>query len=313
MTDTATLVRRDARRTKVRRSDLRAVRAQERAAWVLSAPFLLILVVFSLVPLAMALVVSLTDTQASDLRSLGAVNFVALESYSKVMSDPAFQGAMLNTGVMTVIGVPLTVGAGMLLALALNTGIQRLRATYRAAFYLPVVTNIVAAAVIWQYAFTIDGPVNSALAVFGLGNVNWLGSPSTATGLVIVLASWRNVGTAMILFLAGLQAIPQETYEAAAMDGAGFWRNLWSITMPLLRPTMLLASVLITITYLNIFDEPFLLTRGGPTGSTRTVGLWVYEQFGFGNISNAMAGSFLLIAFVALISVVQVRMLRSKT
>ena len=131
--------------------------------------------------------------------------------------------------------------------------------------------------------------------------------------VVILLGVWKNFGTAMVLFLAGLQTIPADVYEAAALDGAGPWRKLRSITIPLLRPTTLLVSVLITVFYLQVFDEPFLLTDGGPLGSTQSMALYTYHQFGFGDYGMAAASSYVLVVVVAVVSVIQFRSLRSKT
>lgn len=211
-----------------------------------------------------------------------------------------------------MIGVPLTIGIGLALAILLGSGIRRLRPVFRAAIYLPVIANIVAASVIWKYALTYEGPVNEALAAIGIAGPNWLGDPAWGVTSVILLTVWRNVGTAMVLFLAGLQAVPEEVYEAAAIDGAGPWRRIVHMTLPLLRPTTLLVTVLITVMYMNIFEEPYLLTGGGPLDSTRSISLWVYQQFGYGNIAASMAGSFVLILLVAVVSVVQFRMLRPK-
>ncbi|UJP10517.1 sugar ABC transporter permease [Microbacterium sp. KUDC0406] len=249
---------------------------------------------------------------ARDIRDPLGVNFTGFEAFAKIIGNPGFQSAFLNTVMFVVLCVPLSMGIGFMLALMLNNGIRRLRTFFRAAAYVPVITNIVAAAVIWQYAFSISGPVNTAFAGFGLPQPNWLGEPGWAITTVVMMGVWRTAGTCMILFLAGLQAVPEEIYEAASTDGAGRWRTLWSITLPLLRPTTLLVTVLQTVSFLNIFEEPYLLTKGGPLGSTKSIAVWVYEQFGFGNISASMAGSVLLLVLVGIVAIVQFRLLRPK-
>ncbi|QTV79937.1 carbohydrate ABC transporter permease [Microbacterium sp. NIBRBAC000506063] len=260
----------------------------------------------------LALSTSLTDMTARDLRDPFNVNFTGLDGFIAVLGNASFQSAFGNTIMFVVLCVPLSMALGMALALMLNNGIRRLRTFFRAAAYVPVITNIVAAAVIWQYAFSITGPVNSALGELGVPGLNWLGEPGSAITTVVMMGVWRTAGTCMILFLAGLQAVPEEVYEAAATDGAGPFRRFWSITLPLLRPTTLLVTVLMTVSFLNIFEEPYLLTKGGPLGSTKSIALWVYEQFGFGNISASMAGSVLLLILVAVVAIVQFRMLRPK-
>ncbi|WP_309065722.1 carbohydrate ABC transporter permease [Microbacterium sp.] len=287
-------------------------RAETITAWLFLAPFLAIFLVFTALPGVLAVGASLTDMAARDIRDPLAVNFVGFDSFASVLANPSFQSSFLNTILFVVLCVPLSMALGFALALMLNNGIRRLRPFFRAAAYVPVITNIVAAAVIWQYAFSITGPVNTSLADLGLPAPNWLGEPGWAVTTVVMMGVWRTAGTCMVLFLAGLQAVPEEVYEAAATDGAGWVRRLWSITLPLLRPTTLLVSVLMTVSFLNIFEEPYLLTRGGPLGSTRSMAVWVYEQFGFGNVSAAMAGSVLLLLLVGVVAVIQFRMLRPK-
>lgn len=289
----------------------RPSRWRSTTAWLFLAPFMTIFIVFTAVPALLALVYSFTDMGVADIRHPLNVDFT-LATFAKVLTNAGFLKSLVTTGLFIFIGVPITMTLGLALALGLNSGIQKLRATYRAAFYLPVITNVVAAAVIWQYAFTLSGPVNSFLVSIGSSGPNWLGDPKMAMTTVLMLAVWRNVGTCMVLFLAGLQSIPEDVYEAAKIDGASAWKRFTAMTLPLLRPATLLVTVLMTVSFMNIFDEPYLLTKGGPLGSTRSVALWVYEQFGHGNIASAMAGSYVMLAIVIVLGVVQLRMLRAR-
>ncbi|HWT32715.1 MAG TPA: sugar ABC transporter permease [Microbacterium sp.] len=287
-------------------------RAETATAWLFLVPFLVIFAVFTAIPTIIAIGASFTDMRARDIRDPLNVNITGLQSYTQILANPDFQRAFLNTVLFVVLCVPLSMLLGFALALMLNGAIRRLRTFFRAAVYVPVITNIVAAAVIWQYAFSISGPVNSALANIGIQAVNWLGQPDWAFTTVVMMGVWRNAGTCMVLFLAGLQAVPEEIYEAAQTDGASGPRRLWSITLPLLRPTTLLVTILMTVSFLNIFEEPFLLTKGGPLSATTSMALWVYQQFGFGNISASMAGSVILLILVGIVSVIQFRLLRPK-
>jgi multiple sugar transport system permease protein len=282
-------------------------------AWGFLTPFLIVFVLFTLIPALMALTFSFTDIKASDVRNPFAVGFVFFDTFASVLGNGGFQRSVLNTAIYVVIGVPVTMVIAFLLALVLDAGIRRLRGLFRAIIYVPVIANVVAAAVIWQYAFTNQGPINSALAALGIPGPTWLSDPGTAVFVVLLLGIWRNIGTCMVLFLAGLQSVPEEVHEAAALDGAGYWRRVLSMTVPLLRPTTLLVSVLMTVNFLNIFDEPFLVTNGGPLNSTRSIAQWVYEQFGYGNIAGSMAGSWVLLVIVLIIAFVQIRFLRSKS
>ena len=281
-------------------------------AWLFIAPFMTIFIVFTAVPTLLALIYSFTDIGVADIRRPLEVDFVSVQTFVRVLTNAGFLKSVWTTALFVLVGVPLTMLIGLALALGLNSGITKLRAAYRAAFYLPVITNIVAAAVIWQYAFTLSGPVNSLLSMLGTAGPNWLGDPRMAMPTVIMLAVWRNVGTCMVLFLAGLQSIPTDVYEAAEIDGASAWRRFTAMTLPLLKPATLLVTVLMTVSFMNIFDEPYLLTKGGPLSSTKSVALWVYEQFGQGNIAPAMAGSYVMLAIVTALGVVQLRMLRAR-
>lgn len=282
-------------------------------AWLFLAPFALVFLLYTAIPAVAALGFSLTDLRGADLRHPFAVDFTGVENYLRLFQDESFVRDLGNTALFVAVGVPLTMGIGLALALALNSGIRRLRGVLRSVFFAPVVTNVVAVALIWQYAFNTDGTVNKVLGAVGFAGPNWLDDPNLAMPVVILLGVWRNFGTAMVLFLAGLQAVPQDVYEAAALDGAGRWRQLRHITLPLLLPTTLMVSVLLSVFYLQVFDEPYLLTGGGPLGSTESVALYTYRQFGAGELGMSSAASFVTLVLVALVSAVQFRMLRSRT
>ncbi|MDQ1085420.1 MULTISPECIES: carbohydrate ABC transporter permease [Microbacterium] len=291
----------------------RGERTHSITAWLFLLPFMAVFVVFTLIPVVGSLSMSLTDMRATDLRNPFSVDVVGLENYLSLLVDATFQRSLLNTLVFVVIGVPATMLVGFVLAVVLDSVIRRGRNVFRALFYAPVVTNVVSVALIWQYAFNSEGTVNEVLATLGFAGPNWLGDTSLAMPVVILLGVWRNFGTAMLLFLAGLQAVPDDVREAASLDGAGPLRRLVSITLPLLMPTTLLVSVLLSVFFLQVFDEPYLLTNGGPLGSTRSLALYTYDQFGFGNISTSSAASFVLLVIVVAVSLVQFRMLRSRT
>jgi len=276
------------------------------------APFGVVFLLFTALPIVVSLATSLTDMRSTDLRNPFGVDVVGLQNYLTILGNAGFLRAVLNTLVFVVVGVPVTMAIGFLLALALDSGIRRFRTVFRGLFYAPVVTNIVSVALIWQYAFNQNGTVNKVLAALGFAGPNWLGDVQLAMPVVILLGVWRNFGTAMLLFLAGLQAIPEDVQEAAAIDGAGPFRRLWSITLPLLMPTTLLVSVLLSVFYLQVFDEPYLLTNGGPLGSTESIALYTYDQFGFGNFGISSAASYLLLILVAVFSIVQFRVLRPR-
>jgi len=287
---------------------------QSRAAWVLALPFMLLFAVFTAGPVISSLYFSVTDIKSRDLRSPFAVAFVGLQNYAHVFADDRFRQAAFNTAYFVVIGVPLTLGIALAAALALNTGITKFRTMFRVGYYTPVVTSIVAVAVVWRFLLREDvGLVNTVLHWVGVQGPDWLGSTTWAMPSLIVMASWRNFGTGMIIFLAGLQSVPVMLHEAAAIDGASSWQRFRYITVPLLRPTILFLTVTTGIGYLQFFEEPFVMTAGGPLDSTVSMSMFTYQQFGFGNYGFASATSYVLFVIIVCLTAVQFRFLRSNT
>ncbi|QIS38678.1 carbohydrate ABC transporter permease [Clavibacter capsici] len=296
------------------RSPLVARRRRRQAliAWGFCLPFVAVFAVFMLVPLVSSFAMSFTDFRATDIRSPFAVDFIGLDQYAKLLGDATFLRSIGVTASFVVVGIPVTMVTALALALALNSGRGRIVSFFRVGFYAPVVTSIVAVSVVWRYILQPDGLLNSALAVVGITGPNWLSDTAWALPSLVAMAVWRNVGTLMIIFLAGLQAVPEEVQEAAVMDGASPWRRLISVTLPLLRPTLLLGSVLISVGFLQFFEEAFVMTRGGPLDSTLSVAYYTYRQFGFGEYGLASAASYVLFLAIALLSLLQFRLLRSK-
>jgi multiple sugar transport system permease protein len=287
---------------------------QSRAAWILALPFLLLFSVFTAWPVISSLYMSFTDIKSRDLRSPFAVGFVGLENYAKVFGDETFRKAALNTAHFVVVGVPLTLGLALAAAIALDKGISRFRTLFRVGYYTPVVTSIVAVAVVWRFLLQPDsGLVNTVLGWVGINGPDWLGSTATSMPSLIVMASWRNFGTAMIIFLAGLQSVPVVLHEAAAIDGASAWQRFRHITLPMLRPTLLFVSVTTGIGYLQFFEEPFVMTEGGPLDSTISMSMYTYKQFGFGNYGFAASMGYVLFVIIVALTAVQFRFLRSNT
>jgi multiple sugar transport system permease protein len=281
--------------------------------WAFSAPFTVLFLGFSALPVVAALVMSLTDLRSTDLRHPFAVNFVGLDNYTKLFSDELFVRAAVNTLIFVVVGVPLTMVIALAAAVGLNSGLLRLKALFRVGLYLPAVTSIVAIAVVWRFLLDPEaGLVDNLLALAGVDGPNWLGSTSTALPSLIVMSAWRNFGFLMIVFLAGLQGVPADLYEAATLDGAGRWAQFRHITLPLLRPTLLFGAVVTGIGYLQLFEEPFVMTQGGPLNSTLSVSYHIYNQFGFGNYGYAAAASYVLFVAIVALSVLQFRLLGTK-
>ncbi len=288
-------------------------RREERAAWILALPFALLFLTFTAWPVVQSVFMSFTDTGARDLRSPFAVNFVGFDNFVKAFGDPVFRQAAFNTAYFVLIGVPLTLTVALAAAVALDKGIGRLRSVFRLGFYTPVITSIVAVAVVWRFLLHPDaGLINTVLGWVGIDGPNWLGSTTWAMPALIMMATWRNFGTAMIIFLAGLQAVPWALHEAAAIDGASSWQRFRHITLPMLRPTILFVSVTTAIGYLQFFEEPFVMTQGGPLNSTISASMYTFSQFSFGNYGYAAALSYLIFVVIAVVTAIQFRFLTER-
>ncbi|WP_241981720.1 carbohydrate ABC transporter permease [Cryobacterium sp. TMT1-19] len=281
-------------------------------AWGFAAPFMILFVVFMAGPIFASFVMSFTDLTTRDLRSPFNVNFIGLENYLNLFQDPRFLKALSNTAVFVIVGVPLTIVLALLVALALNNGINKFRTVFRVGYYAPVVTSIVAIAIVWKFILQPDGLLNGFLSIFGVSGPNWLEDTAFALPSLIAMAIWRNIGTLMVIFLAGLQGVGQEQVEAAMMDGAGPVQRFFNVVVPALRPTLLFAAVITGIGFLQFFEEPFVMTRGGPLDATLSTAMYTFNQFGFGNYSYASAASYVLFLGIVVLSLVQFRFLRQK-
>jgi multiple sugar transport system permease protein len=285
---------------------------QARAAWILAAPFLVLFLVFTAGPVLASLGMSFTDIKRTDIRTPFAVGFIGFDNYAQLLGDPLFRKVMVNTGLYVVLGVPLTMGLALAVAVMLNR-IERLKGLFRVGYYLPVVTSIVAVSVVWKFLLRPEGGlINEALGLVGLPQPEWLDNPDLALPALVVMAAWRNLGSLMIIFLAGLQTIPDEVKEAAQVDGARGWDVFRRITLPMLKPTLLFGAVITSIGYLQFFEEAFVMTKGGPLDATRSVTFFTYDQFGYGNYGLAASASYLLFIAVVVLTYVQFKIFGEK-
>ena len=283
--------------------------------WAFAAPFVILFGIFLAFPILASFVLSFTSFGLKDLTNPIGATAVGLKNYVDLFSDPTFWKALFNTFYFVVVGVPLTLVFGLLIATALNRGVNRLRTFFRVGYYLPVITSIVAIAVVWRFLLNPDvGLINMLLSGLGITGPAWLANPVFAMPSIIVMAVWRNLGFAMIVFLAGLQAIPATLYEAAAIDGAGRWQGFRYVTLPMLRPTILFMTVITTIGYLQLFEEPFVMTGGGPLNKTLSITMYMYQQgFTFFHQGFASSIAYVLFVIVAFVAFLQFKFLRSDT
>lgn len=269
-------------------------------AWAFVAPALVVIGVFFAIPVAAGLALSLTDFDIYALADLSNLRFVGIRNYVELLATPLFWQALGNTLYFVIVGVPLSIGLSLGAALLLHSRLARFKPFFRTALFAPVVTTIVAVAVVWRYLFhSRYGMVNHALERIGVAPVDWLGDPLWAMPTIILLAVWKNFGYNMVILLAGLQAIPGELYEAARIDGASWGRQLVHITLPMLAPTLLMVGILTTAGYFQLFAEPYVMTQGGPLRSTVSVLYFMYEEgFKWWNFGTASAVALLLFALV---------------
>jgi len=281
--------------------------------WAFAAPFVILFGVFLAFPILASFLLSFTSFGLRDIANPVGTSVIGLKNYVDLLADPKFWKALFNTFYFVVVGVPVTLVIGLLIATALSRGVTRFRTAFRVGYYLPVITSIVAIAVVWRFLLNPDsGLINMLLGSLGIKGPAWLADPLFAMPSIIAMAVWRNLGFAMVVFLAGLQTIPSSLYESASIDGAGRWQAFRYVTIPMLRPTILFMTVITTIGYLQLFEEPFVMTLGGPLDSTLSITMYMYQQgFTFFHQGYASAIAYVLFVIVALIAFLQFKFLRS--
>lgn len=268
-------------------------------------PFIAGLLVFTLFPFGASLLLSFTDYQLQD--PLSRANFVGVENYVAMFEDRVFRKSLGVTFLYVFVTVPLKLAFALFIAWVLNFRLKAI-GFFRTAYYLPsILGGSVAIAVVWRYVFAGDGLVNQAMEVFGAAPVNWLGEPGYAMFTIVLLRLWQ-FGSAMVIFLAGLQAIPTELYEAAKLDGAGPFRTFYSVTLPLLTPVIFFNFVMQVVQAFQEFNAPYIITGGGPLKSTYLLPLMIYEEsFKYFNLGYASALSWLLFVIVAAFAAIAFR------
>jgi multiple sugar transport system permease protein len=284
------------------------------AGWTFAGPALIMLGLFFFIPVLLAFALSLTDFDLYALADVQDLRFIGLGNYTVLLQTPLFWKALGNTFYFVVVGVPLSIALSLGAAMLLNGVASRLVGFFRTALFAPVVTTLVAVAVIWRYLLhTRYGMINYGLERFGIDPVDWLGDPNWAMPAIIFFAVWKNFGYNMVILLAGLQTIPNDLYEAARIDGANGWQRFLHVTLPGLGPMLLLVSILTMAGYFQLFAEPYVMTQGGPVESTVSVLYFMYEQgFKWWNLGFASAVAFILFVIMFVITAIQYRLAKSR-
>ena len=287
----------------------RSVQARQQAAgWAFLTPATLLIFAMSFYPMVQAFITSLKTGSSANLQWSEPL----FNNYLRMSKDTMFRTAMGNTFLYLIIQVPIMLVLAILLAQLLNNKDLKLRGLFRTMIFLPCATALVSYAIIFKTLFATQGLVNSALMSIGIirENINWLGQPATAKTVIIIALLWRWTGYNMVFFLAGLQNIDYSVYEAANIDGASGWQTFWTITVPLLKPVIVMTGIMSINGTLQLFDESVNLTNGGPANTTITMSHYIYNNSlgqGVANFGYASALSFIVFILVAVLAFINMK------
>lgn len=286
---------------------LRAPGERNPAAYGFLAPALVLIFIFFFLPVVAALLLSFTDFDLYAVGDLSNARWVGLRNYVQLLTLPLFWQALRNTFYFALVGGPLSIGVSLAAALLLNNKLVRFKGLFRTIYFAPFVTTLVAVAIVWRYLYhTRYGLLNYGLGALGMEPVDWLGDPRWAMPAIILMTVWKSFGYNMLIFIAGLQAIPEELYEAARIDGASAWQRFRHVTLPGLAPTLVFVTVITMIGFFQLFVEPYVMTSGGPLRSTTSVVLLMYEEgFRWWRMGHAAAVAFILFVVILSATLVQ--------
>ena len=270
-------------------------------------PALMSIFVFFFLPVIAALVISFTDLDIYSLGDLSKSRFVGFSNYLRLFQDPLFWTALQNTFYFVLVAGPLSIGISLSAALLLNSKLIRFKSLFRLSYFMPVVTTLVAVAIVWRFIYHPKfGILNFLLNFLGINPIDWLGDPIWAMPAIILMSVWKNFGYNMIIFIAGLQNIPEHLYEAAVIEGANQWQQFKSITLPMLAPTTLFVSIITMIGFFQLFAEPYVMTQGGPLNRTLSIVLYMYQEgFRWWNMGYSAAIAFVLFFIILLGTLLQ--------
>jgi ABC-type sugar transport system permease subunit len=283
---------------------------EARSGYLFTLPTLIYIVIIFFIPAGYTVVLSL---HRWSIRGFG--EFVGLESYIELLGDPLFRKSLANTLAFTLLSVPATVCLGLATALAFQSRTRLpLRNLYKAAYFAPLVVSLVAVAFVWKWMFNPSiGLLNNILRSLNLPEQGWLNDPGQVLPSLAIMYVWARLGFAMVIFVAGLESIPDDYYDAAAIDGAGRWQRFRHITFPLLNPQLVLVIILEMITSLRTFDLPYIAAQGGPAHASRTVVLHIYDSaFQYLRMSTAAAAALVLFVLILALTLIQRRVLSRK-
>ncbi|WP_455662480.1 carbohydrate ABC transporter permease [Pradoshia sp.] len=264
------------------------------------APAVLLFAIFTIYPIVSSFILSFQTSER------GQYVFVGLDNYKRLLEDAIFWKALGNTFIIFVVQVPIMLILALILATILNNQLLKLKGFFRVSFFLPAVTSLVAYSILFSIMLQEEGILNTLIGYAGIDQIGWLSDPFWAKVSIILAMTWRWTGYNMVIFLAALQNVPEEMYEAASIDGAGKIRKFFSITVPSLKPVILFTAILSTIGTLQLFDEPYNLTKGGPADATMSLGLYIYQNgFNYFDFGYASAIAYAVVVLVAVLTFIQ--------
>ncbi len=293
---------------KFQRKRFKITLSKEIAPYVFLSPVILLFLVFMLYPILQALIYSFQTFEAGQFR------FVGLDNYTMLFRDPIFRTALFNTFLILFVQVPVQIGLACIIAVLMNSTFLKFKGFFRVSFFLPVLTALVVYSIVFRIILNTEyGLLNYLIGFLGFEGVMWLNHPIWSRISLMAAITWRWTGYNMVILLAGLQNIPEELYEAASIDGASKLRQFFSITIPMIKPIILFCTILSTIGTLQLFDESYILTRGGPNNATLTVAHYLYSQgFRYFKFGYASAISYVLVMLIGILSYIQFKYIGGK-
>ncbi|MCF6268411.1 MAG: sugar ABC transporter permease [Melioribacteraceae bacterium] len=274
------------------------------------SPALLAIFSFFFIPVIAAFIISFTDFSIYALADWNYIQFIGFDNYFRLFDDPLFWTSLKNTFYFVIVAGPLSIIASLTAAILLSSKTTLFKSFFRLSFFLPVVTTLVAVAIVWRFIYHPNfGLLNYALGYLGISPIDWLGDPNWAMPAIILMAVWKSFGYNMIIFIAGLHNIPEQLYEAAEVEGANSWHKFRNITLPLLAPTTMFVGIITLIGFFQLFAEPYIMTQGGPLNSTLSIVQYMYQEgFRWWNIGYSAAIAFVLFTIIFVGTIIQLKL-----
>lgn len=286
------------------------VNTKSSAVYLFLTPALTAIFIFFFIPVIAAFIISFTDFDIYAINNYGAARFIGFNNYIALFNDSLFWTALKNTFYFVIVAGPLSIAVSLGAAMLLNSKLVKFKPIFRLTYFIPVVTTLVAVAIVWRFIYHPRfGILNYFLEFLGINPIDWLGDPNWAMPAIILMAVWKNFGYNMIIFIAGLQNIPEDLYEAATIDGANGWQKFKKITLPMLAPTTLFVSIITMIGFFQLFAEPYVMTQGGPLNSTLSIVQYMYQEgFRWWNMGYSAAIAFVLFFIIFIGTLIQFKL-----